>query len=318
MRCVAVPVPTTSHRYGREVGWELEAFTTSLTSAAPATVTAYLGDLQAFVAWAGRSGIEGPEGVDRVVLRRYLAFLSTRRYARRTVARKASSVRRYFAWATRTGRLPVDPSLGLSSPSGGGRLPRVLRADELTELLDDPPAAVDADPPAVRLRDDALLELLYGSGLRVAELCGLRPGDVDLDRGLVTVWGKGSKQRQVPMSAPAVEAVRGWLEGGRALLADDRTPPDALFVNRRGRRLGPRDVRRVVDHRAGAPTHPHALRHTFATHLLDGGADLRAVQELLGHADLSTTQHYTHVSKERLRSVHEATHPRAARRTGDR
>jgi site-specific recombinase XerD len=194
----------------------------------------------------------------------------------------------------------------------------VLRADELVGLLDEPPAAVDDDPPAVRLRDDAVLELLYGSGLRVAELCGLTPGDVDLDRRLVTVWGKGSKQRQVPMSAPAAEAVRGWLDVGRPALADARTPPDALFVNRVGRRLGARDVRRIVDHRAVAPTHPHALRHTYATHLLDGGADLRAIQELLGHADLSTTQHYAQVSKERLRSVHGASHPRARPTTGDR
>ena len=300
------------------MGWDLATFASSLTSAAPATVTAYLGDLRAFAEWAARAGIEGPEGVERLVLRRYLAHLSTRRYARRTVARKASSLRRYFAWAARTGRLPADPAVGLSAPSGVGRLPRVLRADELVHLLDDPPPAVDADHPAVRLRDDAVLELLYGSGLRVAELCGLRPGDVDLERALVTVWGKGSKQRMVPMSGAAVEAVGGWLASGRRELADDRTPPDALLVNRRGRRLGPRDVRRILDRRAAAPTHPHALRHTFATHLLDGGADLRAVQELLGHADLSTTQHYTHVSKERLRSVHEATHPRARPTTGDR
>jgi site-specific recombinase XerD len=281
-------------------------------------VAAYRGDLEAFVAWASRSGTAEPAMVDRLVLRRYLAYLATRRYARRTVARKASALRRYFAWAARTGRLPADPAAGISAPSGGGRLPRVLRGDELAELLDEPPAVVDGDLPAVRLRDDAVLELLYGSGLRVAELCGLRPGDVDLDRGLVVVWGKGSKQRQVPMSAPAVEALRGWVDDGRAELADERTPPDALFVNRAGRRLGTRDVRRIIDRRSSAPTSPHALRHTYATHLLDGGADLRAVQELLGHADLSTTQHYTHVSKERLRSVHEATHPRASPTTGER
>lgn len=300
------------------VGWEVDAFVTSLTSAAPATVVAYRSDVGAFIEWAGRAGIAGPGSVDRLVLRRYLAFLATRRYARRTVARKASSLRRYFGWAARTGRLPVDPAAGLGAPSGGGRLPRVLRTDELEHLLDDPPSSVDADPPAVRLRDDAILELLYGSGLRVAELCGLRPGDMDLDRRLVTVWGKGSKQRQVPLSAPAAEATEGWLEAGRAALANDRTPPDALFLNRLGRRLGPRDVRRILDRRAVAPTHPHALRHTYATHLLDGGADLRAVQELLGHADLSTTQHYTHVSKERLRTVHGATHPRATPTTGER
>lgn len=300
------------------MGWELDTFATSLASVAPATVTAYRSDLVAFAAWAGRAGVEGPSAVDRRLLRRYVAFLATRRYARRTVARKVSSLRRYFAWASGTARLDVDPTAGLSVRSGGGRLPRVLRADELASLLDDPPAAVDDDPVPVRLRDDAVLELLYGSGLRVAELCGLSPADADLARGLVTVWGKGSKQRQVPMSAPALEAVGAWLERGRVELADERTPPDAMFVNRVGRRLGTRDVRRIVDHRASAPTHPHALRHTYATNLLDGGADLRVVQELLGHADLSTTQHYTHVSKERLRSVHGATHPRARPTTEDR
>jgi site-specific recombinase XerD len=163
----------------------------------------------------------------------------------------------------------------------------------------------------VRLRDDSVLEILYGSGLRVAELCGLRPEDLDLDRGSARVWGKGSKQRVVPLSRPAVEALAAWLESGRASLVSGESPPDAVFLNRRGRRLTPRDVRRIIDHRASSPTHPHALRHTFATHLLDGGADLRAVQELLGHADLGTTQHYTHVSKDRLRNVLDATHPRA-------
>jgi integrase/recombinase XerC len=153
--------------------------------------------------------------------------------------------------------------------------------------------------------------LLYGSGLRVAELCGLCLGDVDVRRHLVTVWGKGSKQRQVPISPPASAAVEAWLTHGRAPMASPDSPADALFFNRRGRRLGPRDVRRLLDRRAPSPTHPHALRHSFATHLLDGGADLRVVQELLGHASLQTTQVYTHVSKEHLRAVFETTHPRA-------
>ena len=156
-----------------------------------------------------------------------------------------------------------------------------------------------------------MLELLYGSGLRVAELCGIGPGDIDLGRRLVTVWGKGSKQRQVPISPPAAEAVTGWVERGRHALVTEETPADALFLNRRGRRIGPRDVRRLLDHRAASPTHPHALRHSFATHLLDGGADLRVVQELLGHSSLQTTQVYTHVSTEHLKAVHQLTHPRA-------
>jgi integrase/recombinase XerC len=291
--------------------WQRDPFLASLTSVSPNTVLAYGRDLTAFVEWGERLGLDGPAGVDRKTLRRYLSYLATRRYARRTVARKASTLRRYFGWLVRTGAVPADPSAGLSAPSGGGRLPRVLRDDELDSLLDHPPSQVEADPVAVRLRDDAVLEILYGSGLRVAELCGLRHEDLDLARGSARVWGKGSKQRVVPLSLPAVEAVVGWLESGRASLVSGESPPDAVFLNRRGRRLAPRDVRRIIDHRASSPTHPHALRHTFATHLLDGGADLRAVQELLGHADLSTTQHYTHVSKERLRSVLDATHPRA-------
>lgn len=293
------------------VAWDVDGFVRSLTSAAPATVEAYRRDVADFATWAERASLAGPDAVDRRTLRRYLAYLGTRRFARRTVARKASSLRRYFGWLARTGVLPVDPSAGLSAPSGEGRLPRVLRADELTTLLDDPPAAVGGDPEHLRRRDDAVLELLYGSGVRVGELCGLRPDDLDLRAGVVTVWGKGGKQRRVPITPPAAEALAAWL-AGRAELVNESTPADAVFLNARGRRLGPRDVRRILDRRAAAPTHPHALRHTFATHLLDGGADLRVVQELLGHADLSTTQRYTHVSKERLRAVYEATHPRAA------
>jgi len=291
--------------------WRREAFVASLASVSSNTVAAYGRDLMGFITWAERLELPGPEAVDRRALRRYVAYLATRSYAKRSVARKASALRRYFGWLRRTGVLEVDPTVGLSAPSGDGRLPRVLRDDELHVLLDAPGAGVDGDPTGVRLRDDAVLEILYGSGLRVAELCGLRPDDLDLGARTVRVWGKGSKQRIVPLSAPAVEAVAGWLADGRAELATPESPDDAVFLNRRGRRLSTRDVRRIVDRRAASPTHPHALRHTFATHLLDGGADLRAVQEMLGHADLGTTQHYTHVSKERLRNVLDATHPRA-------
>jgi integrase/recombinase XerC len=292
------------------VAWRVDAFEQSLTALAPATVEAYVRDVTDFAAWAERLTIGGPEAVDRRVLRRYLAYLGTRRYARRTIARKASSLRRYFAWLRRTGAIVADPAAGLSAPKGEARLPHVLRRDEIAALLDEPPAAVDRDEDAVRLRDDAVLELLYGSGLRVAELCGIDLADVDHGRRAVRVLGKGSKTRQVPMSAPAAEAVAGWLERGRPAMLTDASPSGAVFLNRRGRRLSPRDVRRLLDRRSSVPTHPHALRHTFATHLLDGGADLRAVQELLGHADLATTQLYTHVSRERLRSVVEGSHPR--------
>jgi site-specific recombinase XerD len=299
------------------VGWDLEGFSVSLTAAAPATVAAYRRDLADFTAWAAGEGTEGPCRVDRRLLRRYLVELADRPMAPRTIARRASALRRYFAWAARTGVVAADPSLTLRAPRGSGRLPRVLHDEALHRLLDDPAHAATAgeerDPAlrARRLRDDAVAEVLYGSGLRVSELCGLRHGDLDLDRGRVTVWGKGSKQRMVPLSEPAVVALRRWSAEGRGLLAGPETPADVAFVNLRGKPLTPRDTRRILDRRSSEPTHPHALRHTFATHLLDGGADLRTVQELLGHEDLSTTQIYTHVSRERLRQVFDQTHPRA-------
>lgn len=290
--------------------WQVRAFLRSLTAASPATVEAYGRDLRSFLVWVRRAGLARPGDVGRTTLRRYLAYLTTRGYARRTIARRASTLRRYFGWLRRSGAIDADPTAGVSAPRGESRLPRVLRPDELRTLLDDATPSVRGDGPA-SLRDDALLELLYGSGLRVAEATAIDVGDLDLDRGRVVVHGKGAKQRIVPLSVPAVDALRRWLAGGRDEMATEATPPDAVFLNARGRRLTPRDARRVLDRRAAEPTHPHALRHSFATHLLDGGADLRVVQELLGHTDLATTQRYTHVSKERLRSVFEATHPRA-------
>jgi site-specific recombinase XerD len=298
--------------------WAIDEFAASLTAVAPSTMVAYRRDVTSFATWAERSGISSPASVQRITLRRYLASLSTKRRSKRTIARAAASLRRYFGWLHRTGVIESDPTAGLSAPRGDRRLPHVLKADELRVLLDEPPARVEEDPEAVRIRDDAVLELLYGSGLRVSELCGLKINDLDPARRRATVWGKGSKERQVPLSPPAAAKVKRWIGRGRQQLmavaerggrASDTS--DSLFLNKRGRPLTARDVRRILDHRSPVPTHPHALRHTFATHLLDGGADLRAVQELLGHADLATTQIYTHVSRERLRRVFDATHPRA-------
>ncbi|SRR5579875_23375 len=292
-------------------GWHLDEWLLSLSGLSSESRRAYRQGLACFVTWAQRCGLQGPGDVERLGLRRFLAYLATRGYARRTVALRAAALRRYFDWARRQGLVSNDPTTGLSAPAGEGRLPRVLSHAELVALLEGPVRASSAVPEALRLRDDAVLELLYGSGLRVSELCQLDVQDVDLKGGWATVWGKGAKQRRVPISGPAREAVSGWLQRGRPRVARAVVPGEALFLNRAGRRLGPRDVRRLLDRRALSPTHPHALRHSFATHLLDGGADLRVVQELLGHASLRTTQVYTHVSKERLLQVYASTHPRA-------
>jgi site-specific recombinase XerD len=212
----------------------------------------------------------------------------------------------------------VDPTAGVSSPSGAARLPRVLRADELHQILEDP--ATPVDDPLIEARDRLVVELLSGSGLRVAELCGLDVDSWDRRAATLTVWGKGSIERVVPTTDPTDRLLAAWIDRGRAAWSArfPGEPGPAVFTNRRGHRLAPRDVRRILDRRSPVPTHPHALRHTFATHLLDGGADLRVVQELLGHADVSTTQIYTHVSRERLRRVVEVAHPRAGASHGER
>ena len=241
------------------------------------------------------------------MLRRWLGELQRRGLARSTMARKAASVRSYFAFLTARGLVAQDPAARLSAPSASSRLPAVLGQADLAALLD---AGADEDEP-VALRDHAVIELLYAAGLRVAELCGLDLDDVDLAGGVVTAFGKGAKERRVPIHEACADGAGALPRRGRSALMTSASPAAALFFNQRAQRLGPRDVRRILDRRSASPTHPHALRHTFATHLLDGGADLRVVQELLGHASLATTQLYTHVSKERLQRVYDDTHPRA-------
>ncbi len=292
------------------VTWNVGSFQKSLTSVSAGTTAVYVRDVGAFVKWIEQYEITSPGGVTRRHMRSYLGHLTTETYARRTIARKLSSLRRYFAWSLRQGASTVDPTLGVTAPKADGRLPRVLKTDEISNLLDTPRPQIADDAPERRWRDDAILEILYGSGVRVSELCGLDTTSIDLLTNLALVWGKGAKQRQVPLSGKASAAVGQWVERGRHSFLGAGDENEALFLNFAGRRISPRDVRRILDRRASSPTNPHAMRHTFATHLLDGGADLRSVQELLGHADLGSTQIYTHVSKERLRSVLETTHPR--------
>lgn len=287
--------------------WQLERFGRSCTGLSERSVGAYLSDVRIFAQWCTRLSIETPDAVTRTAVRRYVAFLTTREFARRSIARKAASLRRYFAWAIAEGLATADPTIGVRISGVDGRLPRVLDQRELGHLLDGP--VPDDEPPWRRSRDDAILEILYGSGVRVSELCSLDIDSVNLDKSVLVVWGKGSKQRQVPLSGPARDALVAWLAIRHEVVPADQGA--ALFANERGRRITSRDIRRIIDRRSASPTHPHALRHTFATHLLDGGADLRAVQELLGHADVSTTQRYTHVSRERLRAAYLQSHPRA-------
>jgi site-specific recombinase XerD len=300
--------------------WDADGYLATLGGRSPHTRRAYEHDVREFVAWAERGGCPEPASADRRALRRYLASLGTRGFARRSVARKTAAVRGYLRYLHRQGVLPSDPGRALRAPRGDARLPRVPRAEEIDALLDGVGAQVeladDADPVAAALarRDLAVLELLYGAGLRVSECCGLRLDDCDLRAGLVTVVGKGGRVRRVPLGEPARAAITTWLKLGRPVLATPDSPPQAVFLGRRGRQLSTREAHRVV---AAQPTgsrdalHPHALRHAYATHLLEGGADLRAVQELLGHADLATTQIYTHVTRDRLRAVYDESHPRA-------
>jgi integrase/recombinase XerC len=275
-----------------------------------ATVSAYGKDLKQFLQWASRLHVESLQEIDRHVLRRYIGSLSEGKYARRSIARKASTIRSFLRWAVINGELGSNPADGLDIPKLDKPLPHFLKAGAAGRLMELPP---DDDP--VGIRDRAVFELLYGSGLRVSELCGLDIDDLELKARAVTVLGKGRKERRVPLSEPAARAIETYLGGARSELSGDKPSTAALFLGVRGKRLDPRTVRasiaRYMRAEGDEPVGPHALRHSFATHLLDGGADLRVVQELLGHADLATTQVYTHVSSERLRDVYERSHPRA-------
>jgi len=280
------------------------------------TIRAYRGDLTSLFDHAARMSVTAPAELDLATLRSWLARLHTQGASRATLARRASSARTFTAWAARRGYAEVDPGVRLASPKPHRTLPTVLRSGEAAAALDAPPVADDerADPVQA-LRDQAVLELLYATGIRVSELCGLDRDDVDLERRTIRVLGKGRKERTVPLGEPALDALGRWLVHGRPAWATADSGP-ALLLGARGRRLDPRTARRAVHERLqsvpGLPDlGPHGLRHSAATHLLEGGADLRTVQELLGHATLATTQIYTHVSIERLRATYERAHPRA-------
>lgn len=291
----------------------------------PHTVRAYVGDVVSLLAHAQAAGCDRLVDLDLAALRSWLASVRAQGAARTTLARRAAAARTFTGWAARESLLPGDVGELLASPRAHRTLPPVLGADEAAELIQRSAAPrpvnpassgpSDAAQAAVQVRDTAILELLYATGARVAELVALDIDDVDRRRRVVRLFGKGAKERTVPFGVPADDAVALWLERGRPALAVEGSGA-ALLLGIRGRRIDPRSIRRMV-HLAvaqvpGAPdVGPHGLRHTAATHLLEGGADLRAVQELLGHASLATTQIYTHVSVERLRRTFEQAHPRA-------
>ncbi len=299
-------------------------------SLSPHTVRGYVGDVCSLLEHAARHGAGAPDGLDVTRLRSWLVALHESGAARATLARRAAAARAFTAFARRRGWLACDPGPLLGTPKIRRALPHVLRAEEIRAVLDGLGAASGrADPApvgrpgvagrrtaaAVALRDAAVLELLYATGIRVSELCGLEAGHLDHDRRTVRVLGKGDKERTVPVGVPALRAVTRWLRAGRPVLATPASGP-ALFLGVRGRRLDPRTARRIVHERlreAGAAREvgPHGIRHTAATHLLEGGADLRSVQEILGHASPATTQIYTHISIERLKSSYRQAHPRA-------
>jgi len=279
------------------------------------TRRAYLADLRSLFAFLDeRAPGAGLSALSLPVLRSWLAAQAATGTARTTLARRTSAVKTFTAWATRRGLLTDDPAVRLQLPKARRTLPAVLRQDQAIAAM----AAADlgaeqGDPLA--LRDRLIVELLYATGIRVSELCGLDVDDIDTGRRVLRVLGKGNKQRTVPFGRPALTALNSWLSEGRpALVTGDSGP--ALLVGPRGKRLDPRQARTVVHQTVGAvdgapDIGPHGLRHSAATHLLEGGADLRIVQELLGHSSLATTQLYTHVTVARLRAVHDQAHPRA-------
>lgn len=317
-RCVATPKePLPVQAGGMELERAIEDYTVHLTverGYSPQTVRAYRSDLRALASFAEERGIEAPEGLTLDLLRDWLWRSSQTGSSKATLARRSASARGFTAWNARLTGDANDPAARLRSPKPDKTLPRVVNRSQMSDLLDSLAAAA-ADGAPDHIRDLAVIELLYAAGVRVSELTGLDVDDVDLDRLTVRVLGKGSKERVVPFGVPAKHALVSYLRAARPLLVGAHSGA-ALFLGSRGGRLGTRAVYELVagllsDIPGGGPAGPHALRHTAATHLLDGGADLRAVQELLGHASMGTTQIYTHVSTERLKESYRLAHPRA-------
>ncbi len=282
---------------------------------AESTVIAYRRDLTQLARFLSR-GHRSLTAATLNDLRRFLAQLTTLGYARASVARRVGAIHTFYRWAVAGGHARLDPAALLGRPKVASRLPVVLRVPEAAALVEAPrPDGDDEVERAIALRDRAIMELMYGSGLRVSEVAGLTLDRVDLDRERVLVLGKGSKERELPISDPARAAVRAWIREGRPAMVGE-TPTPALFLNRRNAQVGVRDIRRLVGRYGdatltGRRVTPHTLRHSFATHLLEGGADIRAVQELLGHASVATTQRYTHVTRSRLFEAYRQSHPRA-------
>lgn len=283
--------------------------------AAERTRLAYAGDARRFAAWCAGHGLDGPAAVDVRTVRRHTQTLTEGGAAASSVTRALAALRALFRALVAAGVVEGNPAELAPGPRRPRTLPRVVKPHDAARLLDEIPAGDDL----LAIRDRAILEIAYGCGLRAAELVRLDVADVDLDDGALRATGKGEKTRTVPLGDPAADAIRRWLWRGRPSLVDPEPagPAEAaLFVSRRGRRLSTSDVRRRMDRwvrEAGLPSdlHPHALRHSYATHLLDGGADLRSIQELLGHARLSTTQVYTRVESSRLKTAYRRSHPRA-------
>ncbi|MEW1809071.1 tyrosine recombinase XerC [Pseudarthrobacter phenanthrenivorans] len=300
-----------------ELGKALDAFAGYLSgerAVSAHTRRAYLGDLRSLLAHAASDGVAGLKDLELGHFRRWLGSQSTAGASRATLARRSATARAFTAWALREDLMDVDPALRLKAPKREGSLPAVLQASQLTRLLEGLDASAAAGEP-LAVRNRAIVELLYATGVRVGELAGLDIDDLDPDRRTLRVIGKGNKERTVPFGVPAAVAIDDWLRRGRPALAKDSSGP-ALFLGARGKRVDQRQVRALVNALFEAlgdtsASGPHALRHSAATHLLDGGADLRAVQEILGHSSLATTQIYTHVSVDRLRRSYQQAHPRA-------
>ena len=279
----------------------------------PNTQRAYRSDLAELVDFARAQSVLSTERLDVELIRDWLFSVSEAGAAKSTIARKSASVRAFTAWLNRQTILPTDPGLRLKTPKSSRTLPTVVSREVLAEVFQKLASAAQTGDPA-KLLEQVVIELLYATGMRVSELVGINLADIDYSRGLIVVTGKGDKQRMVPYGKPAGLAIEAWLRQGRPKLQTEETR-DWLLVNSRGGRLGVRTVYSIVATLLGqtpiGAVGPHALRHTAATHLLDGGADLRAVQELLGHSSLGTTQIYTHVSVERLKQGYQGAHPRA-------